>query len=109
MIVRITFSAEHIMLFGDSYKTWDEQFREYWRKFRKELHKPIRVDESKDKWKGWGGMKWCSTEHFQEELNREGCQDNEPDNPNPRQYKDMIFAEDKKVTKKVLAICEGKV
>ena len=95
------------MLFGDSYKTWYDQFDEYWWKNKSKLSKPINVEVSKSMWQSWGGLKWCSSEHFQEKLNREGCQtENEPDNPNPRQYKDMKFAYNKRVTKKVIDICK---
>lgn len=76
-------------MFGNSYKNWEEQFREYCFTF-----KPIEVLEvetSSEKWKGWGGLKWCNETEFQHELNREGCQQNEPDNPKPRKYEYMRF------------------
>jgi hypothetical protein len=96
------------MLCGNSYKTWDEQFKEfysYWRNISD--NKPIKIEVSKAKWKSWGGLKWCSEECFQGELDREGCQtEGEPDNPNPRQYKDMIFTENERIAKKVLSICK---
>lgn len=92
MIVKIkikSIDGVFTMMFGNSYKSWDEQFREYCRIF-----KPIEILEletSSEKWKGWGGLKWCNEEEFQNELNREGCQDNEPDNKSPRIYKKMCF------------------
>lgn len=97
MIIKVRFidtakgDKEHTMLFGDSYKKWEEQFCEYLRRFPS--LEAVRAWRCKDKWKGWGGLKWCSEESFQEELNREGVQSNEPDNPNPRQYADMKFWE----------------
>ena len=39
-------------------------------------------------------------ESFQQELNREGVQCDEPDNPKPRIYKDMKFGRDDKAFKK---------
>lgn len=110
MIVRITFkSKEHnsgkpwVMLFGTSYKPWYEQVREYigrhfcdhekgWNT-EEMLGNITKVEVSKSAWKGWGGLKWCSHDTFQEELNREGVQEHEPDNPKPRQYSKMKFEE----------------
>ena len=81
------------MLFGNSYKKWETQFEEYLRIIKSELpHLTVaRAWKSREKWIGWGGLKWCSEDLFQGELDREGCQSDEPDNPNPRQYKDMEF------------------
>lgn len=77
------------MLFGDSYKSWQTQFNEYSYTFKpKNL---ITAETSKEKWISWGGLKWCNDSNFQKELNREGCQDNDPDNPKPRQYENMKF------------------
>lgn len=77
------------MLTGDSYKTWKDQYREMLG--RPWAQNPTRFwKNTKDKWKGWGGLKWCEEGGFQEELNREGVQRDDPDNPNPRQYSDMI-------------------
>lgn len=105
MIVRITLvtdkNEEIIMLFGNSYKDWFDQFNEYiWNHIRWwdektimkcEIIHILRVERSNSRWKGWGGLKWCSHEYFQEQLNREGVQDNEPDNPKPRIYANMEF------------------
>ena len=97
MIVRITFDNDRVMLFGDSYKPWTMQFDEYM--FKKDF-KPIKFESCKDKWISWGGLKWCWEDLFQKQLNREGCQDNEPDNPNPRQYANMKFVENNIVKNK---------
>lgn len=108
MIIRVTLKsnkkdgANFVMLFGDSYKTWQEQFTEFmfryytprelgWRYSdgyvkNKILHQQI----SFHSWKSWGGLKWCNEDEFQEELNREGVQRDEPDNPSPRQYDDIL-------------------
>lgn len=93
-IVRITFS-KHTMLFGNSYEPWQMQVEEYMRRLAKFLlnDPPVKVETSNSPWKSWGGLKWCCEENFQHELNREGCQVNEPDNPNPRKYADMTFSE----------------
>jgi|GEM_PF-3018801 len=92
MVVRIKLKSKdevYVMMFGTSYKNWKEQFREYCFTF-----KPIEilwVETSEEKWIGWGGLKWCNDTEFQNELNREGCQENEPDNPKPRKYEYMQF------------------
>jgi hypothetical protein len=91
MIVRIKFEGDKIMLFGDSYKPWKMQMDEFMRRCAEGLGRPVSADISSSKWIGWGGLKWCQHEEFQEQLNREGCQYNEPDNPNPRRYEDMDF------------------
>lgn len=103
MIVRITFNNGNVVLFGNSYKHWSLQFVEYMgrnfcsrdRGWNEEemLGHVKKVEVSKSKWKAWGGLKWCSHESFQQELNREGVQQDEPDNPKPRQYSDMKFEE----------------
>jgi len=112
MIVRVTFyekpenvkaghSKTFTMLFGDSYKSWETQFEEfsYWYytprgegwKVKNIEGKIINAEKSNSKWIGWGGLKWCPEDEFQQELNREGVQDGEPDNPKPRQYRKMKF------------------
>jgi hypothetical protein len=92
MIVRIELKSKRktpTMMFGNSYKNWGEQFREYCFIF-----KPIeiiQVETSPEKWIGWGGLKWCNESEFQHELSREGCQQNDQDNPKPRKYHYMKF------------------
>ncbi len=92
MIVKIKLKTKRkiiTMMFGNSYKNWEEQFREYCFNYR-----PIgvlAVETSPDKWIGWGGLKWCDEMEFQHELNREGCQQNDPDNSSPRKYEYMRF------------------
>lgn len=108
MILRITFldrdgKNKFTMLFGNSYKKWHVQMIEFmgryfcndgkgWRK-DKWIGRILRVEKSNAPWIGWGGLKWCEDKEFQEELNREGVQRNEPDNPNPRLYAEMDFVE----------------
>ena len=103
MIVRITFDNNNIMLFGNSYKPWHMQFEEYYNCYSKKST-PIKFESCKDKWIGWGGLKWCSDDKFQQQLNREGCQDSEVDNPNPRRYENMKFLLNPLVRNKVLNI-----
>lgn len=97
MIIKVRFKepsgtvegfVEETILFGNSYKKWQEQYIEYVRLFKAV---PVQAWKSKAEWKGWGGLKWCRDEDFQEELNREGVQDGEQDNLNPRQYSEMLF------------------
>jgi|LGVF01.2.fsa_nt_gb hypothetical protein len=107
MIVKIQFKEDLIMLFGNSYKDFDEQLEEYVRLHKKTLPYPEIVYESQSKWKGWGGLKWCAEENFQQELNREGCQSSEPDNSNPRKYSEMKFyTPSTKTIKKIIKIVD---
>ncbi|WP_260857538.1 hypothetical protein [Bacillus thuringiensis] len=43
---------------------------------------------------------------MQHQLNREGCQSNEEDNPNPRNYNEMQFYSDVTVSEKVNKLIE---
>lgn len=102
-IVRIQFSKEWVMMFGNSYESWERQFEEYLQILRQhnELTSVEQVTVSDNAWVSWGGLKWCSEEKMQHQLNREGCQANEEDNPNPRNYNEMRFYSDVSVTEKV--------
>ena len=93
---------EWTMLFGTSYKNYLDQIKEYFSSFHvwnyeQEYSRAFptfsieSIEASKSDWKHWGGLKWCPEQDFQQELNREGVQQNEPDNPNPRQYSEMKF------------------
>lgn len=99
MIVKVLFKIadqERIMLFGNSYKTWREQYEEFFHRRHREFNgqcEPLKVWKSPARWKEFGGLKWCEEKNFQHELNREDVQGSEPDNPNPRKYSDMIFTE----------------
>lgn len=101
MIVRICFSNGEVMMFGDSYKPWDMQAREFLRYNPALKDGIILIEKSKDKWVSWGGLKWCPESSFQEYLNREGVQQHEDDNPRPRQFGDMKFTEDRKLIEKL--------
>lgn len=108
MIVKIKIkdkeNKEYTMLFGNSYKKWFTQFEEY-----AQIHPPFEVIEvsiSKENWKSWGGLKWCRENQFQEELNREGVQNNEPDNPKPRDFSKMEFYFSKHISKKAFKISQ---
>lgn len=102
-IVRVRFSESWVMMFGNSYKPWEMQLNEYLIFLKQKGEAPTidGVHVSDSHWISWGGLKWCSEDNFQNQLNREGCQSSDPDNPNPRQYKDMRFYEDSAVTIKV--------
>jgi len=102
MIIKVEFKIKGIkgttavMLFGKSYKSWEEQYQEYCRMAKNQMNwivEPVRAWKSKSKWIGWGGLKWCAEEAIQMQLNREGCQHDDNDNPNPRQYSKMVFVE----------------
>ena len=115
MIARVTFldknDKEYKMLFGDSYKTWDAQLKEYIGQHVKwwdsgtimqcDIQSIVKVEISLWDWISFGGLKWCSHETFQQELNREGCQENEPDNLHPRKYSDIESSFDNAFLRKV--------
>jgi hypothetical protein len=108
MIVKIKIKTQedeaYTMLFGNSYKKWFTQFEQYAR-----MYAPFQIIEvsiSQSEWKSWGGLKWCNENEFQEELNREGVQSNEPDNPKPRNYSKMFFYQSKHISKKAFDIVE---
>lgn len=107
-IIRVRFSDDWTMMFGDSYKPWEIQLEEYLSllKQKGKLNGYLDVSVSNNKWISWGGLKWCSEENFQQQLNREGCQFNDPDNPHPRKYKEMSFYKDGTVTRKVNKLFE---
>lgn len=72
--VRVTFSDDSVVLFGTSYRTWWAQLHEYI-SWRNNAGEPLRVkflDVSNEPWVGFGGLKWCSPEALQEELDSEG-------------------------------------
>lgn len=80
------------MMFGDSYKKWKEQYKEYLRLNEGKVM-PIMAWKSNSKFVGWGGLKWCDEEEFQNQLNREGMSKDEADNLNARQYSSFVFKE----------------
>ncbi len=66
--IKAYFDDDLIMLFGTSYRTWYDQLEEYCRIYKK---KATRIEISKEPWIYYGGLKWCSLEEFQNELNSE--------------------------------------
>ncbi|MFB5758912.1 spore protein H [Paenibacillus medicaginis] len=106
MIVRIKFNDDLTMMFGDSYKPWRIQFDEYCWNYKKVLGEIEEISICSDKWISWGGLKWCTGENFQHQLNREGCQSQDENNPNARQYSEMKFAFDSIVARTALRILE---
>jgi hypothetical protein len=112
MIVKVVIQkkdkTKYTILFGTSYKTWLDQIKDYSYRTQKWIgnkrhptYKVVSVETSRAAWKSWGGLKWCEEKDFQEELNREGCQKGEPDNPNPRKYSEMKFKKSYYALKKI--------
>lgn len=103
MIIRITFlnPENKTMLFGNSYKPWDSQAREFFRIFPAMLKNIDKIESSNVEWVSWGGLKWCSEDTFQKQLNREGCREGDPDNKTPRTYTKMVFRLNQKLIKKL--------
>lgn len=91
-IVKITFQdtsgengRQFRMLFGSSYKTWQEQFSEYVRS-----HPELRMVcgfRSGAEWIGYGGLKWCAEDEIQAELDKEG----KGLKKKPRQYASFVW------------------
>ena len=69
MTIKATWSDGVVMMFGDSYRDWDDQLGEYCRMTNRT--RPV-IMVSRTKWVGFGGLKWCSKDNFQEQLNKEG-------------------------------------
>lgn len=72
MIIRVELMAEngniHCMMFGNSYKKWDQQLYEYLCSQNRKgirLSKYGRLEQSRAMWVG-GGLKWCSCDSFAE-------------------------------------------
>lgn len=103
VIIRLKFNEEWTMLFGNSYKTWEMQLKEYLLllKRKQKLESYSEVTVSDNAWIAWGGLKWCEENDFQNQLDREGRQSNEAANENARQYSNMEFYQDRVVTEKV--------
>lgn len=76
MIIKIKFFDNRVMLFGTSYKGWDQQLFEYLclcQKNRWDCNGYRSAKQSRQKWIGFGGLKWCSEEEFPNLLkDREG-------------------------------------
>ncbi len=69
MTVRVTFEDGLKMLFGDSYRTWKDQLREYCGRFHMT---PTKYEKSSSGWVKYGGLKWCLPSTLDYELSKEG-------------------------------------
>jgi len=67
--VKVTFMGGHEMLFGNSYRDWDDQLNEYCSTFN---HVPVRIVSSHSPWVSFGGLKWCEPSQLQQQLDDEG-------------------------------------
>jgi hypothetical protein len=65
--VKVTFDG-YEMLFGDSYRTWDDQLLEYTRVFKA---CPRGLAASPQPWVRYAGLKWCEPGRLQEQLDAE--------------------------------------
>ena len=70
MIAKIIFrdtekGEDIVMLFGNNYKKWQIHYLEYTRMFKQLL--PIKFETCEQKWTGFG-LKWCSEENIQKEM-----------------------------------------
>ena len=67
--VRATWPDGVVMMFGNSYRSWFDQLAEYCR-MQKRPRPEIAVSD--EPWIGFGGLKWCSVDDFQNQLDIEG-------------------------------------
>ena len=67
--VKVKFVSGIEMLFGNSYRTWDDQLEEYCGMTRQI---PEWLTYSPQPWVSFGGLKWCAPENFQGQLDKEG-------------------------------------
>lgn len=58
------------MMFGTSYRKWWDQLQEYCR--LNKLGRPA-IEVCSEPWIGYGGLKWCAWEDFQQQLDIEGA------------------------------------
>ncbi len=70
LIVKATWSYDHVMVFGNSYKKWWVQMREYMSTQQIDYLPEIMV--ANEPWINFGGLKWCEWNLFQSALNEEG-------------------------------------
>lgn len=71
LTVKVSFVGDFEMLFGNSYKSWDCQLKEFCTMGR-EVQVPTSIVYSILPWVSYGGLKWCAPENFQEQLDDEG-------------------------------------
>lgn len=64
--VRVTYQSGLVMYFGNSYKSWDEQFKEHQRDYMNG-QPVIKFEKAKIKWIG-GGAKWRNEENYIKEI-----------------------------------------
>jgi len=70
LTVRATWPDGLRMMFGNSYRKWWDQLEEYCR--CQSLGRPV-IEVSNEPWIGFGGLKWCPWEDFQEQLDKEAA------------------------------------
>lgn len=70
LTIRATWPDGLRMMFGNSYRKWWDQLGEYCR--MQNRGRPS-IEVANEPWIGFGGLKWCSWEDFQEELDTESA------------------------------------
>jgi len=69
MTIKATFPDGSVMLFGDSYRRWFDQLREFCLSYK--MPRPD-VVKCAAKWIAFGGVKWCPLDQIQQALDYEG-------------------------------------
>lgn len=94
MIIRVTLKNGHVMMFGDSYKPWEQEFQEYcWFgavPFNNFYIKDIVVDKveySNEKFPSFGGLKWGTEQVMVERLEEQA----EHEGKKPRDYSKYVY------------------
>jgi len=69
MTIKATFPDGTVMMFGDSYRRWFDQLREFCAAYK--MPRP-EAEKCSAKWIGYGGLKWCSEGELGAALQNEG-------------------------------------
>ena len=69
MTIKATFPDGTVRLFGDSYRKWYDQLREYCGHYEKPRPDVVKC---KTAWISYGGLKWCALHELTSELKEEG-------------------------------------
>ena len=69
MTIKATFPDGNVMLFGDSYRKWFDQLREFCHAYKQPRPEVVKCSA---KWVAFGGLKWCAFAHLRMALEEEG-------------------------------------
>lgn len=94
MIIRVTLKNGNVMMFGDSYKPWEQEFQEYcWagaRPFNNFYLKDLKIEKveySNEKFPYYGGLKWGSEQVMVERLKEQAAYEGKT----PKDYSKYVY------------------